>query len=33
VPTAAAVANAFCQFDGIRRYSLPLRRGQRKSDR
>lgn len=24
VPTAAAVANALCQFDGIRRYSLPL---------
>jgi xanthine dehydrogenase molybdenum-binding subunit len=23
-PTAAAVANAFCAFDGIRRYSLPL---------
>jgi aldehyde oxidoreductase len=29
VPTAAAVANAFYRFDGIRRYSLPLRRGQR----
>ncbi len=26
VPTAAAVANAFCNFDGIRRYSLPLKR-------
>jgi len=25
VPTAAAVANAYCQFDGIRRYKLPLR--------
>jgi xanthine dehydrogenase molybdenum-binding subunit len=24
VPTAAAVANAFCDFDGVRRYSLPL---------
>ena len=24
VPTAAAVANALCDFDGIRRYSLPL---------
>ena len=24
VPTAAAVANAFCDFDGKRRYSLPL---------
>lgn len=24
VPTAAAVANAFCQFDGARRYRLPL---------
>jgi aldehyde oxidoreductase len=26
VPTAAAVANAFCQFDGIRRFTLPLKR-------
>lgn len=26
VPTAAAVANALCQFDKIRRYNLPLRR-------
>jgi len=26
VPTAAAVANAFCHFDGIRRYKLPLNR-------
>lgn len=25
VPTAAAVANAFCNYDGIRRYKLPLR--------
>jgi aldehyde oxidoreductase len=25
IPTAAAVANAFCMFDGVRRYSLPLR--------
>ncbi|NOX37907.1 MAG: selenium-dependent xanthine dehydrogenase [Calditrichaeota bacterium] len=25
VPTAAAVANAYCQYDGIRRYKLPLR--------
>ena len=24
VPTAAAVANAFCDFDGIRRYKLPI---------
>ncbi|MFW5708051.1 MAG: selenium-dependent xanthine dehydrogenase [Bacteroidota bacterium] len=24
IPTAAAVANAYCRFDGIRRYSLPL---------
>jgi CO/xanthine dehydrogenase Mo-binding subunit len=24
IPTAAAVANAFCMFDGIRRYNLPL---------
>ena len=26
VPTAAAVANAFCDFDGKRLYSLPLKR-------
>ena len=26
VPTAAAVANAFCDFDGIRRTKLPLKR-------
>lgn len=26
VPTAAAVANAFCQFDGIRRFELPMKR-------
>jgi xanthine dehydrogenase molybdenum-binding subunit len=26
VPTAAAVANALCAHDGIRRFSLPLRR-------
>ena len=26
VPTAAAVANAFCDFDGIRRYKLPIKR-------
>jgi xanthine dehydrogenase molybdenum-binding subunit len=25
VPTAAAVANAFCNYDGIRRYKLPLK--------
>ena len=24
VPTAGAVANALCQFDGVRRYSLPM---------
>ena len=24
VPTAAAVANALCQVDGIRRYNLPM---------
>lgn len=24
VPTAAAVANAFCDFDGIRRFNLPM---------
>jgi len=26
VPTAGAVANALCSFDGKRRYKLPLRR-------
>jgi len=26
VPTAGAVANALCQFDGKVRYKLPLRR-------
>lgn len=26
VPTAAAVANALCQYDGIRRYRLPMKR-------
>jgi len=26
VPTAAAVANALCAYDGIRRYRLPMRR-------
>ncbi|MBF0363888.1 MAG: hypothetical protein HQK49_22910 [Oligoflexia bacterium] len=26
VPTAAAVANAFYQFDKVRRYSLPMKR-------
>ncbi len=25
VPTAAAIANAFCIFDGVQRYSLPLK--------
>ncbi len=25
VPTAAAVANALCQFDGVRRYRLPIK--------
>lgn len=25
IPTAAAVANAFCMFDGVRRYELPLK--------
>ena len=27
VPTAAAVANALCLYDGIRRYRLPMKRG------
>jgi aldehyde oxidoreductase len=26
VPTAAAVANALCDFDGVRRYSLPMKK-------
>jgi len=26
VPTAAAVANALCIFDGIRRHTLPIKR-------
>jgi xanthine dehydrogenase molybdenum-binding subunit len=26
VPTAAAVANALYQFDGVRRYKLPMKR-------
>ncbi|HOW31057.1 MAG TPA: selenium-dependent xanthine dehydrogenase [Bacteroidales bacterium] len=26
VPTAAAVANALCAFDGVRRYKLPMKR-------
>jgi selenium-dependent xanthine dehydrogenase len=26
VPTAAAVANALCDFDGIRRYTLPIKK-------
>jgi aldehyde oxidoreductase len=26
VPTAAAVANALSDYDGIRRYSLPMKR-------
>jgi len=26
IPTAAAVANAFCAFDGIRRLRLPMKR-------
>lgn len=26
VPTAAAVANALCDFDGVRRYSLPIKK-------
>lgn len=32
VPTAAAVANALYQFDGRRRYRLPMRRRQRQPD-
>jgi CO/xanthine dehydrogenase Mo-binding subunit len=24
IPTAAAIANAYCRFDGLRRYRLPL---------
>ena len=33
VPTAAAVANALYAFDGIRRYSLPLKRMKRRGKR
>ena len=29
VPTAAAIANALCDFDGIRRYSLPMKRNKK----
>jgi len=29
VPTAGAVANALYQFDGVRRYGLPMRVGKR----
>lgn len=29
VPTAAAIANALCDFDGIRRYSLPMRKNKK----
>jgi xanthine dehydrogenase molybdenum-binding subunit len=28
VPTAGAVANALCRFDGIRRYTLPMKDSQ-----
>jgi len=30
VPTAAAVANAFCLFDGRRRFELPMKRREKK---
>ncbi|MEE8583504.1 MAG: selenium-dependent xanthine dehydrogenase [Acidobacteriota bacterium] len=33
VPTAAAVANALCQFDGVRRYRLPMRLKRRSPER
>ena len=29
VPTAAAVANALCAFDGIRRTKLPMQRAEK----
>ena len=29
VPTAAAVANAFCAFDGVKRTKLPLKRNKK----
>jgi aldehyde oxidoreductase len=30
VPTAAAVANALCRFDGVRRFELPMKKRERK---
>jgi aldehyde oxidoreductase len=33
VPTAAAVANALCRFDGVRRYNLPMKREQKTAER
>ena len=32
IPTAPAIANAFCHFDGKRRYSLPLERPKPEED-
>ncbi len=32
IPTAPAIANAFCHFDGRRRYSLPLERPKPRED-
>jgi xanthine dehydrogenase molybdenum-binding subunit len=31
VPTAAAVANALCQYDGVRRYQLPMRMAKKRT--
>jgi xanthine dehydrogenase molybdenum-binding subunit len=31
VPTAAAVANAFCQFDKQRRFCLPMKRNNKRN--
>jgi CO/xanthine dehydrogenase Mo-binding subunit len=33
IPTAPAIANAYCQYDGQRRYKLPLSPTARKKQR
>jgi hypothetical protein len=32
VPTAAALANALYQFDGVRRFQLPMKRRKKKKN-
>ena len=32
VPTAAALANALYQFDGVRRFQLPMKRREKKKN-